>query len=185
MAPRVMKTTSATGNKRPWKRAAAGFTLIELSIALFIISILVALLVPNFIRSYNSQMLNSTGRSVITACEFARLNAVLHQQKVAFHVDLDKSKIWLTLVGTTRATDSIDSQDEALKTIEIPGRVGLASMQIGDQTPQQKGQVEVLFYPNGTCDGFTIAFRGVEKGAGLAVVVDPVTSRGMPWDVKP
>jgi hypothetical protein len=44
--------------------------------------------------------------------------------------------------------------------------------------------VMAMFYPNGTCDTFTVTFRGAEKGSGLAIVVDPVTSRAVPWPVK-
>jgi hypothetical protein len=58
------------------------------------------------------------------------------------------------------------------------------SAQVGDEPLQQKGQVAATFYPNGTCDAFTVTFRGTEKGSGLAIVVDPVTSRAVPWPVK-
>jgi hypothetical protein len=71
-----------------------------------------------------------------------------------------------------------------LKTIEIAPRVGVSSVQIGDQPAEQKGQVEATFYPNGTCDPFTVTFQGAEKGSGLAIMVDPVTCRGVPWVVK-
>ena len=117
MASRVMKTTSATGSKPKWKCAGAGFTLIELSIAVFIIAIIMAVSVPNFIRSYNSSLLNETGLTVVTACEFARLNAVLHQQNVLFHVDIDRQVIWLTQGGAGGGTNSVESQDQSLKTI--------------------------------------------------------------------
>jgi len=200
-----MTTTSATGNRSilssvvaartcvrgrevvPGRTAAprrAGFTLIELSIAVFIIAIMMAVSVPSFIRSYNNSVLNSMGRTFATACEFARFNAVLHQQPVVLHVDLDKPVIWLTQGGPTNEIDSAESQERALKTIEISPRISLVSAQIADQPPQQKGEVEASFYPNGTCDGFTVTFCGAEKGNGLAIVVDPVTSRGMAWSVK-
>ena len=178
-----MKTISVTGNN-PRRKRPAGFTLIELSIAVFIIAIIMAVSIPSFIRSYNSSLLSSIGRTVVTACEFARLNAVLHQRKVMFHIDLDRQTIWLTQPVTTGATGSVDPQDQSLKTIEISPRIGLVSAQIADQPPEQKGEVDASFYPNGTCDGFTITFRGAEKGSGLAIVVDPVTSRGVPWSVK-
>jgi prepilin-type N-terminal cleavage/methylation domain-containing protein len=169
------------------KRPHAGFTLIELSIAVFIIAIIMAVSVPSFVRSYNTAVLSEAGRSVVTACELARLNAVLHQRKVVFHVDLDKQMIWLTqppAADATGAADSVDSPDALLKTIEVSPRIGLASAQVADQPPQQKGEVDALFYPNGTCDGFTVTFRGAEKGSGLAIVVDSVTSRGVAWSVK-
>ena len=71
-----MKTTSAIGNDgRPHR---TGFTLIEMSIAVFIIAIIIAVAIPNFLRSYNAQVLDATGRKLATNCEFAKLNAVLH-----------------------------------------------------------------------------------------------------------
>ena len=141
-----MKTTLAIGNRR---RRRAGFSLIELSIVVFIVAIIMAISVPNFIRSYNAATLNATGRSLITSCQFAKLNAVLRQKNVAFYIDLDKRMIWLTQFGGTNATDDLESSSVVLKTIEIPSRVGVSSVQIGDQTPEQRGQVEATFYPNG------------------------------------
>ena len=171
----------ATGNKG----RRSGFTLIELSIALFIIAIIMAVSVPSFIRSYNASLLDSTGRTVITSCQFAKLNAVLHQQKVAFYVDLDRQTMWLVQSDSnTNDTDSAEASSQVLKTIEVPSRVGLVSAQVGDEPLQQKGQVAAIFYPNGTCDPFTLTFRGTEKGVGLAIMVDPVTSRAVPWPVK-
>ena len=122
--------------------------------------------------------------TVITSCQFAKLNAVLRQKNVAFYIDLDKRMIWLTQFAGTNATDDSESSSVVLKTIEIAPRVGVSSVQIGDQPAEQKGQVEATFYPNGTCDPFTVTFQGAEKGSGLAIMVDPVTCRGVPWVVK-
>ena len=177
-----MKTTSAIGSEaRPHR---AGFTLIEMSIAVFIIAIIIAVAMPNFVRSYNAQLLNATGRTLVTNCEFAKLNAVLHQQKVACYIDMDRQTVWLTQYSTTPGGDSLQPEAQLLKTIEISPRIALLSAQSGDQLPQQKGQVEATFYPNGTCDPFTVTLRGAERGSGLEVVVDPVTCRGMLWPIK-
>lgn len=176
-----MKMTSATGSEaRP---RASAFTIIELSIAVFIIAILIAVTVPSFVRTYNAELLNATGRTVATSCEFAKLNAVLHQQKVAFYVDMDRQTIWL-VQATAGGTEGAEPASQVLKTVGISPRVSLLSAQLGDLMPQQRGQVEATFYPNGTCDAFAVTLRGVEKGSGLEVVVDPVTCRGMLWPVK-
>ena len=180
MASRVTRTTLATGSNGGAPRA--GFTLIELSIAVFIIAIMMAVSVPSFIRSYNTSLLNAMGRTLVTTCQFARLSAVLHQQKATLHVDIDKQMIWLTQPAAT--TEGAESQDQVLQTITISPRIGLVSAQIADQPIQQKEQVDAVFYPNGTCDALTVTFRGAEKGIGVAVVVDPVTGRGVPWPVK-
>lgn len=181
MASKAMRTILGTGNKHGRR---GGFSLIELSIAVFIVAIIMAVSVPSFLRSYNASLLSSMGRTLITACQFARLNAVLHQQKVAFYIDLDKQMMWLAQGASTEDTDSAESQAQTLKTIAVSPRIALVSAQTGDEPLQQRGQAVAMFYPNGTCDTFTVTFRGTEKGSGLAIVVDPVTSRAVPWTVK-
>jgi len=96
--------TLATGNDR--RRGGRGFTLIELSIAVFIIAVIIAVTIPSFIRSYNAEVLNGMGRTVVTSCEFAKLNAVLHQQKVGYFIDLDRQTIWL-MQATTNDTAGV------------------------------------------------------------------------------
>ena len=182
MGLRGMKTTSAIGSDASRRRD--GFTLIELSIAVFIIAIIVAISVPSFFRSYNAELLNAMGRSIATGCEFAKLNAVLHQRTVAFYIDMDKQTIWLMQFTAPSGADHAEAESQILKTIEISPRVSLLSVQVGDQMSQQKGQVEATFYPNGTCDAFVVTLRGVEKGNGLEIMVDPVTCRSTLWPVK-
>ena len=172
----------ATGND-PSPRES-GFTLIELSIAVFIIAIIIAVAAPSFVRSYNTEVLNATGRTIATSCEFAKLNAVLHQQKVGFWIDMDHQTIWLMQATTNDTDDASPGEAEVLKTIPMPSRIGLVSAQLGELMPQARGRVEATFYPNGTCDAFAVTLRGVEKGSGLEVIVDPVTCRGMLWPIK-
>src|SRR5580700_9858882 len=109
-----MTTISATGsNARRWRD---GFTLIELSIAVFIIAIIIAVSAPSFVRSYNAALLDSMGRTIATSCELARLNAVLHQHNVAFYVDMDRQTIWLMQAAPINDTDSAGSGGQILKT---------------------------------------------------------------------
>lgn len=182
MASRGTKMISATGNDRP--SGETGFTLIELSIAVFIIAIIIAVTIPSFVRSYNAEVLNATGRAIATSCEFAKLNAVLHQQKVGYFIDMDRQTIWLMQANTNDAADGSSSAADVLKSIPMPSHIGLASAQLGELIPQGRGQVEATFYPNGTCDAFAVTLHGVEKGSGLEVIVDPVTCRGMLWPIK-
>ena len=175
--------TLATGNDG--RSGDRGFTLIELSIAVFIISIIIAVTIPSFVRSYNAEVLNATGRTIATSCEFAKLNAVLHQQKVGYFIDMDRQTIWLMQATTNDTAGGSSSDAQVLKSIPMPSRIGLFSAQLGELMPEGRGQVQATFYPNGTCDAFAVTLRGVEKGSGLEVIVDPVTCRGMLWPVKP
>ena len=73
-----------------------GFTLIELSIVVFILAMLVATSVPNFVRSYNAALLNETARSFATLCQLARIQAVSQQQNATLHVDLERQVLWVS-----------------------------------------------------------------------------------------
>jgi prepilin-type N-terminal cleavage/methylation domain-containing protein len=182
MASRGTKMILATGND-PRPRESA-FTLIELSIAVFIIAIIIAVTIPSFVRSYNAEVLNAAGRRIATSCEFAKLNAVLHQQKVGYYIDMDRQTIWLMQATTNDTDDGSSANSGVLKSIPMPSRIGLSSAQLGELMPQGRGMVEATFYPNGTCDAFAVTLHGVEKGNGLEIVVDPVTCRGMLWPIK-
>src|SRR5262245_32861490 len=98
------------------QRRRGGFTLIELSIVLFIMAMLVMITIPSFVRSYNAAIVNETARSLVTACQFARLNAVMHQQKALMHINLSNRAIWVT----QSVTDEVgELREHDLKTILI------------------------------------------------------------------
>jgi prepilin-type N-terminal cleavage/methylation domain-containing protein len=153
-------TTSATGNERP---ARAAFTLIELSIAIFIIALMMAITVPAFVRSYNTAVLNETVRSFATSCQYARIEAVTRQHNVTLHIDIDRQMFWISQPAST---------DEPV------------SAERTDQPARQERQVQVDFYPNGTCDPVTVVFRGSEAKSGLAATVDPITARTVNYPVR-
>jgi prepilin-type N-terminal cleavage/methylation domain-containing protein len=173
-------TTLATGSSRELRRG--GFTLIELSIVVFIMAMLVAATIPFFVRTYHAQLLAGMGRSFAVTCQYARVEAVLRQQKTILHVDLDKQTFWVT--QSFRVTDAVESSEQVLKVVELPEQVTLVSAETADVAARQRGAVEATFYPNGTCDAVTVVFRGTEKGSALAVEVDPVTARASPYEVK-
>jgi prepilin-type N-terminal cleavage/methylation domain-containing protein len=171
-------TTSATGNERP---ARAAFTLIELSIAIFIIALMMAITVPAFVRSYNTAVLNETVRSFATSCQYARIEAVTRQHNVTLHIDIDRQMFW---ISQPASTDEPGGEGQTLKTFEMSPRVALVSAERTDQPARQERQVQVDFYPNGTCDPVTVVFRGSEAKSGLAATVDPITARTVNYPVR-
>jgi len=45
-------------------------------------------------------------------------------------------------------------------------------------------QIEVNFYPNGTCDPVYVILQGTERGKGLCAIIDPITIQATIYDVK-
>lgn len=169
-----MTTTSATGSRR------AAFTLIELSIATFILAVVMAFSAPAFVRSYNAAVLNEAARTFATTCQYARIQAVSHQQPATLHVDLDRQAFWMT--QSLKGEDG-DRTDQTLKSHALPPRVVLASAERSDQPARGEKSIEATFYPNGTCDPVTVVFRGTER-TGVAAWLDPVTCKVTMTSVK-
>jgi len=167
-----MTTTSAITSRRTLR---AGFTLIELSIVVFIMAIVLAICIPSFVRSYNSTMLRETAQTFATTCQFARIQAVTQQKPATLHIDLDRQMFWVTQSGRTE--ESASEGEQTLKTHELSKRVWLFFAERMDDTAHDRREVPVTFYPNGTCDPVTIVLRGVEKGSAIQVTIDPVTTR--------
>ena len=181
-----MRTTSAIGSEAATRhgRAAArsGFTLIELSIALFIIAMMVALAIPKFVRSYNSWLVTETARAFTITCQYARIQAVTRQQPAVLHIDLERQIFWVT---QSVPNEDGAAEEQTLKAHELSNRVIIASVEQPDLS-QKEGEklVNVAFYPNGTCDAVTVIFRGVEKGSAVAATVDPITTRATTYVIK-
>jgi len=169
----------ATGSKGRAQRAA--FTLIELSIVVFIIALLMAVSIPSFVRSYNGAVLNETARSFATLCQFARIQAVSQQKSAILHIDLERQMFWVS--QSVRNEDG-EQADQSLKVIELSNRVALIEAVRQDQPPPVEKQIEVSFYPNGTCDPVYVILQGTEKGKGLCAIIDPITIQPTIYPVK-
>jgi prepilin-type N-terminal cleavage/methylation domain-containing protein len=172
-----MKTTSGTGSNR-------AFSLIELSVVVFIIALLVAVSVPKFVRSYNDLQLNEAARAFVTTCSMARIQAVSHRVPAVLHVSVEHQQFWLSQSLTN---EDRQAQEVMLKRVELGGRVGLVrwDREMGEAvSTNAEDRARIQFLPNGTCEGGTVVFRGTEKGAGLAATVDPITGRTLVYPVK-
>jgi len=160
-----MKTTSATGS--------SAFTLIELSIVVFIVAMVMLISAPAFVRSYNSAVLGETGRTFATTCQLARLQAVTRQANSVLHVDVEQQAFWLTQTLTN--SDEVAS-DQTIKTYRLSPLVKLVSAELVDGPAKAEKYVEAQFYPNGTCDAMTVVFRGNERNA-LVANLDSITCK--------
>ena len=174
----AMMTILATGNDR--RICRSGFTLIELSIVVFILAVMMAISVPAFVRSYNSSLLNEAVRSFITSTQYARIEAVTHQQTAMLHIDLDRQMFWVSQM--MRSEDG-SAEEQTVKVVELPRRISIFSAQRGED-PSPEKQVAVEFYPNGTCQSVTVVFRGTERGNSIATEIDPLTTRATTYPVK-
>jgi prepilin-type N-terminal cleavage/methylation domain-containing protein len=192
-----MRTTLAIGCRT---RRQDAFTLIEVSIVVFILAIIMAASMPYLVRTYNNALLNDVVRSFSTTCQFARIKAVTQQRPVVMHMDLKRQMFWITQEPGPPVEGAEFNADDTgtLKVYELPKRVAMVAAELMEGAPvpttenERRGStstleqgIEFTFYPNGTCDGAKVLFRGAEPKDFLSVVVDPVTTRANVYTVKP
>ena len=167
------------------RRFTAAFTLVEITIVVFILATMLALAVPTFVRSYKTSQFNSASRSLVTLCQLARLKAAVHQQDAVLHIDLDQQAAWVTQTVALGADDDASSETEIIhRRIEISPAVRLVEAGLAEDAPHKQGEVVVKFYRNGTCDGAELKLQGQTAREVVSIRIDPVTARAKPVEVK-
>ena len=112
-----------------------GFTLLELILVIFIISVILGVSFPLIKNSINSYRVRSFVNKAYLFLDYAQTKATLSNKKLKVSIDLDEKLILLS--------------DEASR-LAIPDDISL-------QTEQE----EIVFYPDGTSDEFELVINEV------------------------
>ena len=106
-----MKSATRSGTPR---RAAAGFSMPELVISIFVMLILTALAIPSLVRSLRAYQLNSAAASVSDMLKFTRFEAVRRNTQINFLMQANGTG-WL--VGTDSNTNGTLDPSEKQQSI--------------------------------------------------------------------
>jgi prepilin-type N-terminal cleavage/methylation domain-containing protein len=152
-------------------RHTAGFTLIELMVVMCIMGIIMAIGVPFAYRVLHKETLGQTVSDVIEVCSHARARAILqsHMTEVLFNV----RERTLSVSGGG-ASSVAESGAAVAATGQVPAGSGLSTRIPGDiqidmldvnltEYKDSELVVPIRFFPNGTCDEFTLILHG-DKG---------------------
>ena len=133
---------------------AAGFTLLEITLVILIISVVLALTIPRFRDPGHAELMAQAHRLELTF-KLIRSEAVLNNTAYRLNFDLDQQRYWVSpheaamvdlaqfasdigsLAKGTRLTSAVSISDVSLPT--LAGTV-------------LQGQVYTVFYPDGTVD---------------------------------
>jgi type IV fimbrial biogenesis protein FimT len=104
---------SATRSGTP-RRAAAGFSLVELVMSICVMLVLTALAIPSLMRSLRTYQLNSAAASVSDMLKFTRFEAVRRNMQINFQLT-SKGTDWIAWtdsfdVGNAGPIDARDKQ---------------------------------------------------------------------------
>ncbi len=148
----------------------AGFTLIELMVVVCIMGVVMAIGVPFAYHLVHKETIGQTVSDVVEVCSHARARAILQGQmtEVLFNV---KERQLQVSGGSASATES-GAAVAAVGTVSsgsglsahIPDdiQIDMVDLNLMEYKDSQM-VVPIRFFPNGTCDEFTLILHG-DKG---------------------
>jgi type II secretion system protein H len=187
-----MRALFSFSNFSPGKKRRGGFTLIELMVVLVLIAIMTAMILPEMKGTYESALLRTTGRTLVTTCNLAYSQSVTLNLPHHLRLDTRAGRYWIE-----RPAQPGSEETGLVPVRDLPGAEGKLDPRIlieirktrdpmpdslprtlrdeVESTPQALGET-VMFYPDGTAEPAEISLRDRE-GFGMALRINPITSR--------
>lgn len=167
---------------RTFSRFLRGFTLIEIMIALSIAMIVMTIGIPSFVRALTKEGLRKAVSDVVEGCSHARSQAILRGIPTEFVIRAEDMSIsvrtaarndggWFSSGPAGGGSSSGPSKPTRFSS-RFPEDVAVKLLYVNLKDKMELPEATVRFYPNGTCDEFTmILFSGEgEKKISLDIV---------------
>jgi len=133
-----------------------------LILVLAVMSLVMAVTYPSFLRGSASFHLRAVGRDVVNALRFARETAVTQQKVMLVVIDSQAQEVTVS-----------DDVGDGARTFTPPSDVRIQGLSgTGEEIVQ--GPLRIRFLPNGSGDDAQVLLKSATGGT-LKVVLDPIT----------
>ena len=131
-------------------QSGAAFTLIEIMLVVAIFGLVLGMSIPSFVRAMHKEPMRKALSGVMDACNAARAQAILQGKTV--------SVVFHPLEGTFAAESSSVAglKPGATTSGQIGDSVGIEMLDVNLIEFREAEVARVRFFPNGTCDEFTL-----------------------------
>ena len=104
------------------RRAASGFTLIELMVVLALITLMTGLIVPSAVSALRGKGVQSEGEKLIEMLRFAQMSAITRHHAVDVNIDRQRGLCWISLSKGSLPwlEDQVQSRTQTLSTLQLP-----------------------------------------------------------------
>lgn len=150
------------------KTSSAGFTMLEMLIVLFLLTVVVVVVLP---RISLDEDLSSTGRKLIGVLRTFQGLAATNQQQVKLYFDLDQGTYWMMMVEGKEERLPLDPGWKTPRS--LPESVRLTEVSIG-QDKHFSGRVDISFFANGRIEPVTMYLMDTKNNL-LGLAVDSLT----------
>jgi general secretion pathway protein H len=151
-----------------------GFTLIELSLALFIIGLLMVVLVPRF-GSLESARLESSARHLAALAQYLSAEAALKGRVYRLNYDLDQGMYSVMVLAASQdATEFVPDSSPFSRPVQLLSPITFVDVYIPSMGRMNTGQVATHFYPQGYADPAVIHLRN-QQARVVTIIIPPLT----------
>ena len=139
------------------KNRKAGFTLVELTIVIFILALLTAVTMPRFVAFFSRGDLDVFASRLSTYIEHVRDKAVYKKRVLYVNYNPQQNRFWVT--------DFKGDKDSAvlMRAVPIPEGIVVSDVVVGNGEKIFEGDVRIPFYPGGKAEAVLIHLKGREE----------------------
>jgi general secretion pathway protein H len=163
---------------RPAGRWEAGFTLFELVVVLFILSLISLVVFPK-LEGFLAPDLSGTSRHLIATIRSLHDEAEVSKQIYRLNYDLDAGVYWSSMVSKTE--DSPESDPAMIKHVALPDRIRFQDIVTLHQGKVSEGKAFTQFYPSGRVEK-TLIHLALDKDQVLTLIINPLTGAVKVYD---
>ncbi|OQW33604.1 MAG: hypothetical protein A4E19_04265 [Nitrospira sp. SG-bin1] len=153
---------------RHWSLERSGFTILEMLIVLFLLTIVVVVVLPRFSLDED---LRSTGRKLVGVLRTFQGLAATSQQPVKLYLDLDQGIYWMMRVEGKEERLPLDPAWKLPRS--LPESIRFSEVSIGPDK-HFSGRVDVSFFANGRIEPVTMYLTDTKNNL-LGLAVDSLT----------
>jgi len=160
---------------------SSGFTLLELSLVLFIIGLLVTVLVPR-LGGFEHARLDTSAKRLAALVRYLHGEAAFRGQTYRIQYDLDQHQYGVQILIPSQATKTFVADESPLsQTVQLPTNVTFADIRIPSIGRVHTGQVFTHFYPQGYTDPTVIHLRD-QQSRTVTVLIPPITGEATVYE---
>ena len=154
-----------------------GFTLIELTVVVFLIGVMLAVSIPRFRYSLITDSLKSTTRRIVGLVKGLRNEAIREQKIYLLHFDIGSNQIWID-------SDTITEEEREMaqkKAFHLPPGVQILDVWTKRKGKRVDGNIVIQFSKKGYIEQ-TVIHLGAEDGREFTLFLSPFLGKIKSYD---
>ena len=158
-------------------RGAKGFTLIELSMVLVILSLAIAIAVPR-LMDIGEIRARGAMRRLQGLVRYLFNESVFRKRAFQLHIDLEKNEYWVEVPKVNGSTvENVVAQDTFIKKRDaMPPGIKIIDVQSPRLGKRSDGEVVIQFFPHGYVEPATIHIEDQHKKR-FTLFINPITGQ--------